>query len=107
MADLEDIARLRRLIGEPDDVEPWTDEVLAGIIDDNEDLNSAALEVWEAKASEAASFVDTTESGSSRRMSQLHDQALKMVSYYRNLVTPAEQPIDLAGYAYTMPIERV
>jgi hypothetical protein len=107
MAELEDIARLRRLIGEPNSVEPWTDETLAGIIDDNDDLNSAALEVWEAKASSAASMVDTTESGSSRKMSQLHEQALKMIAYYRNLVAPPEQPVDLGGYAYTLPIERV
>lgn len=107
MADPADIARLRRLIGEPNDVEPWSDAVLSDIIDGVPDLDSAALEVWEAKASAAASFVDTTESGSSRKMSQLHEQALKMVAYYRGLSTPATAPPDLTGYAFTMPIERV
>lgn len=107
MAEELDIARLRRLIGEPDDTEPWTDAVLADIIDASPDLNTAALEVWESKAAESASFVDTTESGSSRRMSQVNDQALKMVAYFRGLAAPAVQPPDLTGYAYTMPIERV
>lgn len=107
MAEPADIVRLRLLIGEPDDTTPWTDDVLAGIIDGADDLNTAALEVWEAKAASAASMVDTTESGSSRRMSQLHDQALKMVGYYKGLVTPINQPPGLDGYAYTTPIERV
>lgn len=107
MADPLDIVRLRRLIGEPDDAEPWTDAVLSDIIDDAADINSAALEVWEAKAAQSASFVDTTESGSSRKLSQVNDQALKMVDYFKGLTTTATQPPDLSGYAFTMPVERV
>lgn len=107
MADPVDITRLRRLIGESDDVEPWTDAALSAIIDDAADLNSAALEVWEAKAAASASFVDTTESGSSRKMSQMNEQALKMVNYYRGLTDTPLQPPDLSGFAYTVPIERV
>lgn len=106
MADPIDIARLRRLIGESDETE-WSDVVLAEIIDGAPDLNTAALEVWESKAAGAASLVDTTESGSSRKMSQLHDQALKMIAYFRGLTDEPTQPPDLTGYAYTMPIERV
>lgn len=107
MASPEDIERLRRLVGESVDAEPWTDLVLAAIIDDTPDLNTAALEVWEAKAAAAASFVDVTESGSSRRMSQMHDQALKMAAHYRGLLSSPPQPPDLTGYSYTVPIERV
>src|SRR5687768_1134743 len=107
MAELADIARLRRLIGEPDDAEPWTDLVLSEIIDNNDDLNSAALEVWEGKLADSAGMVDTTESGSSRKLSQLSDQAAKMVAYYKGLVAPPLQPPDLSGYSYSMPIERV
>ena len=106
MAELTDILALRRMIGELVDEEPWTDAVLADIIDDEADLNSAAVVVWEAKAAASAGYVDTAESGSSRRMSQVNDQALKMVAYYRGLASPAELPTDLSGYAYTIPIER-
>jgi len=107
MATQADIQRLRRLVGESTEAEPWTDLVLSAIIDDTADLNTAALEVWEAKAAEAASMVDVTESGSSRRMSQLHQQALTMVAHFRTLISTSPQPQDLAGYAYTTPIERV
>lgn len=106
MAELADILRLRRLIGEPEDEEPWTDAVLEGIIDGADSLDLAALEVWESKAADAANLVDTTESGSSRRLSQLHDQALKMVAHYRGLTTAPVEPPDLQGYAYTVGIER-
>jgi hypothetical protein len=107
MATPTEIARLRRLIGEPNDTAPWSDAVLAAIIDEATDLDVAALEVWEAKAATAASLVDTAESGSSRRLSQMHDQALKMVAHYRAATAPTELPDDLAGYTYTLPIERV
>lgn len=106
MAELADIARLRRLIGEPDDVEPWTDAVLSAIIDTNDTLNEAALEVWESKLASSAGMVDTTESGSSRKLSQLNDQAAKMVAYYKGLTTP-DNAADLTGHAYSIPIERV
>jgi hypothetical protein len=107
VADPLDIARLRRLIGEPVDTEPWNDAALSQIIDDAADLNSAALEVWEAKAASSAAFVDTTESGSSRKMSQLNEQALKMVAHFKGLTDTPVLPPDLSGYAYTVPIERV
>lgn len=107
MATPAEIARLRRLIGEPNDTAPWTDAALAEIIDNSDDLDLAALEVWEAKAASAASMVDTAESGSSRKLSQLHEQALKMVAHYRAQTTPPDTPDDLAGYTYTLPIERV
>jgi|SRR5918994_7434288 hypothetical protein len=107
MATPTEIARLRRLIGEPNDTAPWTDAVLADIIDNSDDLDLAALEVWEAKAASAASLVDTAESGSSRRLSQMHDQALKMVAHYRAATAVTSQPPDLAGYSFTLPIERI
>jgi hypothetical protein len=108
MATPEEIAALRILIGEPNDVPPWTDAVLAAIIDEAAgDMDQSAIVVWEGKAASAASYVDTTESGSSRRMSQLHDQALKMVAYYRGRVDTPTQPPDLSGYAFTTGIERV
>jgi hypothetical protein len=77
------------------------------IIDAADSMNSAAIIVWEGKAASAASYVDTTESGSSRKMSQVYDQALRMVAHYRDLAGTDHQPPDLTGYAYTVGIERV
>jgi hypothetical protein len=107
MAEMTDVFKLRRMIGELSDAEPWTDQVLSDMIDEQDgDLNQAAVAVWEAKAAGSASFVDVAESGSSRRLSQVNDQALKMVAYYRGLTDSPTEPTDLSGYAYTIPIER-
>ena len=106
MATDAQIAALRLMVGEPDDVEPWTDAALSAIIDAAASMEAAALTVWEGKAANASSFVDITESGSSRRMSQIFDQATKMAAYYRGLAVPATE-VDLTGYSYTVGIERV
>jgi hypothetical protein len=105
MASAEDIALLRAMIGEPDNAEPWTDEVLSAMIDAAASLESAALSAWTAKAATYAGMVDTTESGSSRRLSQLQEQALKMVAFFRQASDTPEVE-DLTGYAYTIAIER-
>lgn len=106
MATAEEIAQLRLMIAEPDDVAPWTDAYLGALIDAAEgDLNASSLTIWTSKAASFAGMVDTTESGSSRRLSQLQEQALKMVAFYKNAAETPEVS-DLTGYAYTLPIER-
>ena len=105
MASAEDIARLRAMIAQPDDVEPWTDAALSALIDASADLNAAAYSAWTDKAASYSDMVDTTESGSSRRLSQLQEQALKMANFYGGQSAIPEVS-DLTGYAYTIPIER-
>lgn len=107
MATPEEIAALRAMIGEPNDVEPWTDAALGALIDANDgDLNVSAYTSWTNKAATYSGMVDTTESGSSRRLSQLQEQALKMAAHYQS-VSSTPEVSDLTGYAYTLPIERV
>jgi hypothetical protein len=105
MATSEEIAQLRRMIGEPLTDAPWEDASIAALIDNASSMNAAARQAWEQKAATYAGMVDTSESGSSRRLSQLQEQALRMVNYYRLLVE-GESTTDLVGYTYTLPIER-
>lgn len=107
MATAIEIMALRRMTGELVDAEPYTDVYMSDTIDSSETMDQAALAVWEFKAASSATFVDTQESGSSRRLSQIHDQNLKMVALYRGKTSPETQPGDLTGYAYTTAIERV
>lgn len=107
MATLEEIAELRRMIGEPGSDAPWDDAAVGVLIDASSSMNAAAMKAWEQKAASYASLVDISESGSSRRLSQLQEQALRMVTYYRNIVEgEIATGTDLTGYAYTVPIER-
>jgi hypothetical protein len=82
MASPEDLATLRQLINEFDDTNGWTDDYLNGLIDGGLTLNKAAGSVWTIKAGRFSALVDVTESGSSRKMSDLHKNALAMARYY-------------------------
>jgi hypothetical protein len=84
MADENQIAELRLLVGEPDDSNGWTDEQLAAAIDVTGTLEGAAARVWSSKAATFSQLVDVSESGSSRKLSDLHKNALTMAERYRN-----------------------
>lgn len=47
------------------------------------DLDLAAVSGWQIKAANYADLVDVAEGNSSRKMSDLHKNALAMVKYYR------------------------
>lgn len=77
MATAAQIAELRIMINQPDNVEPWTDETLGMLIDaKNGDLKAAAYSVWEGKAAQVAHLVDISEGGSSRKMSDMYKNFL-------------------------------
>lgn len=102
MASESEVFRLRRMTDVDDGDTTYTYEVLAQYIDDLGSLEAAAGAVWTEKAASAAALVDVTESGSSRRLSQLADQALKM----RNHFTP-DPDDDTRGSSFTVGVERV
>lgn len=85
MASQEEIAELRLLINEPDDSNDWTDERLGAIIDDSSSLNEAAGTAWTQKAASYADLVDVSESGSSRKLSDLRRSALEMAGHFNGL----------------------
>lgn len=84
MATPEDITALRNMIGEPDNVAPYTDDVLGLIIDSALNLQDAASHIWSRKAADSALLVDISENGSSRKMSDVHKNALAMARMYRS-----------------------
>lgn len=84
-----DIVILRGFIREPDDSNGWTDARLTALIDANSDsfgipdLRAAAADVWTSKAADSAVLVDVSENGSSRKLSDVHKNALAMAKLYR------------------------
>lgn len=90
MATPEEIAAFRLLIGAPDNVDPYTDEVLSDRIDAAEgDLNGLASSIWREKAAHYSTLVDVSESGSSRKLSDLHKNALAMAASFGGQAAPA------------------
>ena len=82
MATEEQITELRQLIGETEDDSSWSDETLNEIIDGTDSMNAAASKVWYLKAGQYAGLVDTTESGSSRKLGDLRKNATEMGALY-------------------------
>lgn len=95
------LAQLRRMIAEPDEANGYTDEMLlAGAeayFDGEEyDLRAYAASIWEEKATHAADFVNVSESGSSRSLSQVFDHYMALAARFRTPVTP-ETPAPASG----------
>lgn len=97
MASPEQIAALRQLINEPDDTNGWTDDSLGGLIDSGLTLNGAAGSVWNIKAGQYSSLVDVSESGSSRKLGDLHKNALAMALRFRALDAEEAETAEPAG----------
>lgn len=100
MADEETILRFRRLTALEVSDPVYTDSVLDGMIEDL-GFESAAATVWREKAASVANLVDMTESGSSRKLSQLREAYLEM----GGIIGGVEE--TTAGSSYVVPIERV
>lgn len=92
MATPDQIAALRLLIAQPDDAEPYTDAALSVRLDGDSDINLTAYKVWTEKAAAAADLVDTSEGGSSRKMGDLHEQALNMARMFQGQIIPPNDP---------------
>jgi len=88
MATPDQIALLRVMINEPDNVEPYTDALLGAAIDAAESLDSAAAGIWEAKAASVAHLVDISEGGSSRKQGDIYEQFLAMAKMYSDKANP-------------------
>lgn len=94
------IARLRRMVAEPNDSNGYTSAVLGEAIEryplldadgydpdheewvDTYDLNAAAHEIWTEKASLKIDNIDFSADGSSFKQSQQYEQAMKMARHY-------------------------
>ena len=101
MATEAEIASLRRATAlEPTDP-VYTDSLLGGMIDDL-GFEAASATVWREKAATVAGLVDTTESGSSRSLSQLREAYLGMATAVNPVIDETS-----AGSSFTVPVERV
>lgn len=85
MATPADIEEIRRLTG---NAEGYTDEQIGAMIDGGMTLNQIAYRIWNEVAASAATLVDTSESGSSRKLSDLHKNALTMAAMFKNADAP-------------------
>jgi hypothetical protein len=100
MATEAEIASLRRATALDADDAVYTDSLVGGMLDDL-GFEPASATIWREKAAAVAGLVDTTESGSSRALSQLRKGYLEMAT----AVDPDTNP--LGGQSYTVAVERI
>jgi len=81
MATTAQITSLRILMNDVDGAE-YEDEVLAAAIDAAGSIKGAASDLWMALAAKYAKLVDVAESGSSRKLGDLHQNALRMAAAF-------------------------
>jgi hypothetical protein len=94
MASAGQIAEVREYVAEPGLEGGWTDDRIGDYVDREADLYLAASAIWSAKAATYASLVNVSESGSSRSMGSLIDNALKMAKEYKNRsITPGSETV--------------
>lgn len=80
----DQVDALKRLVGDVT-VAELDDQDMYDILQDEGDSNAAAARVWGIKAAKAADLVDVREGTSTRPLSQLSANALRMQAYYAAL----------------------
>ena len=89
MADESVILQLRRLINDRSEPFDYPTEELNLRLDQGTGINALAAEIWREKAARYSELVDVSESGSSRKLSDLRKGALEQAAYYDNMVAEA------------------
>lgn len=60
----------------------WTDEQIASALDMGNSVRAVTHQIWTSVAASSAGLVDVQESGSSRKLSDLHKNALAMAKHW-------------------------
>ena len=102
MASADELAALRRAADVATDDDVYTDALLDSMFEMYGSVAGAAAAIWREKAAAYAAMVDTTESGSSRKLSDLHKNAMAVAAGFTS-VDPVVVPTRAA---YTIPVER-
>lgn len=101
MASQDDLDALHRVTGLPANDTDYPDALLSALIDNQGTVAAAAAVIWREKAASMAMMVDTTESGSSRKLSQLSANALQMAAGLSQVDVLAK-----SGRSFTTQVER-
>lgn len=86
MATTAEISQVREYVAEPVETDEWSDVIIAAYVDKAISATKtleAAADIWLTKAGRFSQLVNVSESGSSRQLGSLQDNALKMERYYR------------------------
>lgn len=83
MASEADVAEVQDLLPPDSD---WDDEKVTGYLDGDRTVPEVMLLFWRSRASKFSTMLDVNESGSSRSLSRLYDNAKAMMDYWEERI---------------------
>lgn len=89
MAEAADIEQVKDLLPAEDD-DLWADEKIGIYLDASNSVYKVAALFWESKAARLYAMIDVSESGSSRSLSKIYDNARSMAEYFNDRVAQEE-----------------
>lgn len=107
MATPAQIAIVRQLLPASAAAAGWTDAFIGTLIDTPFTTSHILWQYWEGEAARMSAMVDTSESGSSRKMSDLFANAMAMAKYWKVKVDEEDNPVTPVAFSGTRPIRRV
>lgn len=76
---------------------PWDQERVTVLLDQGNSVNQLMSRFWNAKAAETAAYIDVSESGSSRSLGTVHENAVRMARYWDDKVKADKDEADEAA----------
>lgn len=93
VAEVIDLLPIGARIGET----PWDSDKVSALLDGGNSINKIMSRYWHARAAESATMVDVSESGSSRSLSSVHENAVRMARYWDDKVKADKDEADEAA----------
>lgn len=81
------------------------DDIWLLYVENGSNMNKTAAVLWTKYAASSANLIDVSEGSSSRKLSSIHAQALKMAQHFESLELPPIVPLD-EGQTRTVRITR-
>jgi hypothetical protein len=107
MASAAEILAVAETLGPTAGSEGWDEIKIGAMLDSGMSPKAVSLSYWEFRMSRTSSLVDVSESGSSRKLSDVFTNAANMAKYWRDKIAEEEFPVTPPGFSGTRPIRRV
>lgn len=84
MAEAAQIEMVKDLLPDSWEEDGWSEEKIGLYLDAEQSVNKVMALFWEGKSSKLYQLIDVSESGSSRSLSKIYDNARTLAEHYRN-----------------------
>jgi len=105
MATADQIKQVRVNTNEADR-DPYSDDLVGGLVDSLGSVEAASAEIWDRKAAAFSELVNVSEAGASRALGDLFKNATTMADRWRSRIPEVVTDSDAAGRAKVHKIVR-